>query len=89
MKFKSRADENADENRGRQPRSTFDAALCQRVAELRKATGMNQVQMAAALGIGYRRYQHFEYYQALPAELILPFADLVGVDVRELLTGGD
>jgi transcriptional regulator with XRE-family HTH domain len=64
-------------------------ALCERVATLRRAAGLTQAQVAEALGMPQRSYQHFENRSALPAHLIVPFADLVGVDVRELLTGGD
>jgi DNA-binding XRE family transcriptional regulator len=70
---------------GRQPGSEFDAALCQRVGELRRAAGLTQAQVAEALGIHKRTYQHCEHYQPLPASLILPFADLIGIDVRDLL----
>ena len=67
--------------------ATFKEAFYRRVRELRIATGMTQGAVASALGIPLRSYQHFEHRSPLPAHLIVPFADLVGVDVRELLIG--
>jgi DNA-binding XRE family transcriptional regulator len=73
------------EIRSRQRRRVFNQALYQRVRELRTRAGLTQAQAAAALGIDPRTYVHFEKRSPLPAYLILPFADLVGVDLRSLL----
>ena len=69
----------------RQRRDAFNQALYQRVRELRTQAGLTQREAAAALGIGLRTYVRFEKGSPLPAYLILPFADLVGVDLRSLL----
>jgi DNA-binding XRE family transcriptional regulator len=67
--------------------AAFNRALYRRVRELRLVAGLTQGAAAEALGIPLRTYQHFEKRSPLPAALIVPFADLVGVDVRELLAG--
>jgi DNA-binding XRE family transcriptional regulator len=69
------------------PAAAFNAAFCQRVAATRRAAGLTQLQVADALGMPQRSYQHFEGRSPLPVHLIMPFADLVGADVRELLNG--
>jgi DNA-binding XRE family transcriptional regulator len=69
------------------PAAAFNAAFCERVAAARRAAGLTQLQVADALGMPQRSYQHFEGRSPLPVHLIVPFADLVGIDVRELLTG--
>ncbi|HSR78779.1 MAG TPA: helix-turn-helix transcriptional regulator [Xanthobacteraceae bacterium] len=65
--------------------AAFNQALFQRVRDLRIAAGLTQAQVGEALGIPLRSWQHFEKRSPLPAHLIVPFADLVGVDVRSLL----
>jgi transcriptional regulator with XRE-family HTH domain len=67
--------------------AAFNTSFCERVAAARRAAGLTQLQVAEALGMPQRSYQHFEGRSPLPVHLIVPFADLVGVDVRELLTG--
>jgi DNA-binding XRE family transcriptional regulator len=56
------------------------------VRELRAGAGLTQAAAAAALGINRQTYIQFEKRSPLPAHLIVAFADLVGVDVRKLLT---
>jgi hypothetical protein len=43
--------------------------------------------VAEALGVDLRACQQFEARSPLPVRLPVPFADLVGVEVRRLLPG--
>jgi transcriptional regulator with XRE-family HTH domain len=69
------------------PKPAFNQALMQRVGELRRHAGLTQREAAGALGLPLRTYQKFEYRSPLAPHLISPFAELVGVDERYLLTG--
>ena len=48
---------------------------------------MTQSEMAAALGIPLRTYQHFEIRSPIPAHLVPPFAAIVGRDIAYVIAG--
>ena len=57
-----------------------------RVAAARKAAGMSQVQLAAALGIPQSTVSFYECGQGdLPSSLLVALVDVLGVGVHELL----
>lgn len=58
-----------------------------RVADLRRARGLTQQEMADALGIPVERYKKYERRSLLPPILIERFAAIVGRDVRFVVTG--
>ena len=52
----------------------------------RKAAGLSQREVAAELGIPPRTFSYYESPKGdLPSSLLVPLADILGVDVRELL----
>ena len=57
-----------------------------RVAAARKAAGMSQVQLAAALGIPQSTVSFYECgHGDLPSSLLVALVDVLGVSVHELL----
>jgi len=57
-----------------------------RVAAARKAAGMSQVQLAAALGIPQRTVSFYERGEGdLPSSLLVLLVDVLGIGVDELL----
>lgn len=67
--------------------SAAKIAYIQRVAELRRARGFTQQQMADALQIPLERYKKYESRSRLPPDLVQPFAAIVGRPVEFVLTG--
>lgn len=65
----------------------FNAALCERVRELRKGRGLTSEQMATALGIPKDRYRKYEYRSPLPLYLVERFALITGASLAFLITG--
>ncbi len=56
------------------------------LAELRKAAGLSQTEIATALGIPQRTLSFYEREaRRLPLELLKPLAELLGVSVEEIL----
>jgi len=57
-----------------------------RAAMARKAVGLSQREVAEELGIPPRTYSYYESPKGdLPSSLLVPLAEILGVDVRELL----
>ena len=57
-----------------------------RVAAARKAAGLTQHQLAEAIGIPQRTVSFYERGDGdLPSSLLVPLADILDVDIRELL----
>jgi transcriptional regulator with XRE-family HTH domain len=67
--------------------SEFNAALCERVKRWRDETGMTAADMAALLHIPADRYRKYETRSPLPAYLMPPFCQIIGVDLEHLLIG--
>jgi len=57
-----------------------------RIAVARRAAGLSQRQVSEALGIPPRTFSYYESCNGdLPSSYLLPLADLLGVDVHDLL----
>lgn len=65
----------------------FNAALCERVRELREAKKWTGKQMATALGIPAERYRKYEERSPLPSYLMERFCLITGVSLEYLLHG--
>jgi transcriptional regulator with XRE-family HTH domain len=65
----------------------FNAALCERVSNLRRERGWTAEQMATALGVPSDRYRKYEKRSPLPAYLMESFCLIVDCDLDYLLTG--
>ena len=57
-----------------------------RIAAVRKAAGLSQREVADSLGVPPRTFSYYESADGdLPSSLLVPLADVLGVDVHELL----
>jgi len=57
-----------------------------RLAAFRKAAGLSQVQLAESLGIPQRTLSFYEREaEAVPSSLLPPLADILGVNIEDLL----
>lgn len=65
----------------------FNEALCARVFQFRKETGMTAEQMAIALGVPPDRYRKYESRSPLPAYLMHRFCLITHVDLENLIAG--
>ena len=63
----------------------YNRALCERVHALRTAAGLSQAEVADRLGVHLQAWKKYEYRSPLPAYLMVPFAKLVRVGLRQLL----
>jgi DNA-binding XRE family transcriptional regulator len=63
----------------------FNEALQRRLRRLRERANLTQVEVAKALGMPSRCYQHFEARSPLPAYLIRAFAEVVGCSIADVL----
>jgi len=62
------------------------ARIGSRIAAARKVADLSQRQVAEELGIPPRTFSYYESRDGdLPSSLIIPLAEILGVDVRELL----
>lgn len=67
-------------------RRQFSKVLGNRIAQLRKAQGLTQQDLAAQLGCAQQTLAHYEVGRArLPAALLPELAEIFGVSVDELL----
>lgn len=67
---------------------SFNKALGQRIALLRKERRIPQVKFSADLGIAQQTLSNYEGGQLrCPVELLLKMSDLLGVSLEELITG--
>jgi len=96
IETKIHAPENAPEIRSVEPKrrvggslnanaETFNRALQARLRRLREQANLTQTEVAEALGMPSRSYQHFEARSPLPAHLILAFAQIVGCSIEDVL----
>ena len=70
---------------GRPPKNN-PTELGKRLAELRKAAGLSQMEVAAALGVAQRSVSFYEReVRTLPPNLLKPLAELLGVSAEEIL----
>ena len=65
----------------------FLDGFCTRVRTARKARGLTQAEMAAALGVGGEAYRAYEKRTPLPHFLIERFCRIAGVEIEYLFTG--
>lgn len=65
----------------------FLKGFCERVRAARKARGLTQMEMAAALGIGHEAYRAYEKRTPLPHFLVERFARITGVEIEYLFNG--
>jgi hypothetical protein len=81
--------------RGRRPStpSEYRLEFFSRVEKARKDCGLDYLQMADALSKATQRrivadsYRKWESENMLPHDLIVPFCEITGADLYELLTG--
>lgn len=70
---------------GKRIQSEAPASFGQRLAELRKAAGFTQVELAAELGISQRMVAYYESPNATPPAILLPaIATALGVSIDDL-----
>jgi DNA-binding transcriptional regulator YiaG len=67
----------------------FLQAFCGRVRAAREACGMTQAEMARRLEVSRSAYQRYETRTPLPHHLIDEFAEITGVDIKDLLSGSE
>lgn len=65
----------------------FNKEFAGRVRELRAASGLTQLQMADALGIGFEAYRKYEVNIMMPHRLLHQFALICRTDLHYLITG--
>lgn len=64
----------------------FFEALGQRISDLRQARGMTQAELAKELGLRQQVVATYELAtRRLPASLLVPITELLGVTIEELL----
>ena len=68
-------------------RSQFRRDFASRIKRLREKRGLSQADVALLLRIGYFAYKKAELRGSFDADLLLPLADILRVDVMYLLTG--
>ena len=70
---------------GKRIQVEVEASFGQRLAELRKAAGFTQVELAAELGISQRMVAYYESPSATPPAQLLPqIATVLGLTIDEL-----
>jgi DNA-binding XRE family transcriptional regulator len=69
--------------------AAFNRALQARLRRLRERASLTQTDVAEALGMPSRSYQHFEARSPLPAYLIPAFAEIVGCSIEDVFHGHD